>query len=203
MDPANVRNRAVDAMLSKGIYTRSPSIPMPEEVGFIKKKTVLGNLMGPKLQLNTIDISHLFFGLKRNMIRKSLFIGFGQVADSKKFRQYMAKGVDMSSSHAYILSNLLLKYGLPVTMPWDSGVLNSSVAPFSDKLMMQTIRTSNSTLVLDYAKSIAVVRWPDLTTVFTRMMAEAGKFALEGLNLMLDNGWYEQPPPYKPQSTLH
>lgn len=193
-DPVELYNRTVSVMLSKGIYMRPPYIPVPEGVDFVKKQGFLTGYFGKRRPLTSIEISHIFSGLQRNLFRKALFTGLGQVAGSEQVRQYMERGKDLSTKHADALCSLLIKNDLPVSMAWDPGIMDSKISPFSDKLMMQSIRSSNVVLIGNYGKALSVSARHDLAAGFGRLVIEAGKYAEDGINILIDNGWFELPP---------
>jgi len=202
-DPAEIYNRVVSVMLSKGIYMRPPHIPVPEKVDFVKKQSFLTGYLGKRRPIVSVGISHVFSGLQTNSFRKGIFSGFAQVTDSKQVRQYMERGKEISSKHAEIFGSLLMKEDLPVTMPWDSGITESRISPFSDRLMMQKVWESNSVLIGSYGKAFSVVLRNDLSIDFVRLMMETAKYAQDGLNILIDNGWLEEPPQSKGRNDLH
>jgi hypothetical protein len=195
-DPAEIYNRVVSAMLSKGLYIRPPYIPVPENIDFAKKQSYLSGFLGKQRPLNSIEISHLFSELQRNLQRNAMCIGFSQVARSEQVQRYMEKGKEIASIHVKTFSSLLMNNNLPVSMTWDSGVTESKISPFSDKLMMQQIRSSNVVLSASYGRALSVVRH-DLMVVFLQLQAEILKFLEDGLKIIIENGWFEKPPQAK------
>lgn len=189
------RNSTVRVMQSKGFYLRAPYIPVPKRVDYVKKKSFMTGYIGKRRPPTSIEISHIFSGLEKNSYRKALFTGFGQVAESEQVRKYMIRGREISEKHVEIFTRMLVENDLPVSMVWDSGVLDSKVPPFTDNLMAQSIRASNVELVASYGKAVPVVGLRhDFGVDFARLMAEAAKYAEDGVNLLIDNGWLEEPP---------
>lgn len=197
-DPAEIYNRTVSAMLSRGLYIRPPYIPVPEKIDFAKKQSYLAGYLGKRRELNSIEISHIFSGLQRNLQRKTMFNGFVQVTKSEQVRKYMERGKQIAYKHIEIFSSLLMKNNLPVSMSWDYGVTESKVAPFSDKLMIQQVRVSNVVLIAAYGKALPVIRH-DLMVEFLRLETEILKFLEDGINIIIENGWFEEPPQAKEQ----
>lgn len=197
-DPAEIYNRVVTIMLSKGIYNRPPHIPVPEKVDFIKKQKYLTGYLGKRRPLNAIDISHIFLGLQRNLHRKALITGFAQVTGSEQVYRYMIRGMDIATKHIEIFSGLLMENELPVSMSWDDGVTDSKTAPFSDNLMMNHVRASNVIMGAAYGKALHVVGLRhDLGIDFMRLLGEIQKYLEDGANIQIDNGWMEEPPQAK------
>jgi len=192
-DPAEVYNRTVSVMLSKGLYTRPPVIPIPEKIEFVKNQSYLGGYLGKQRAPNSIEISHIFSSLQRNSLREAMFKAFSMVSGSEQVRQYMDRGGKIAEKHIEIFSTQLIKDNLPVSMTWDNGVIESKIAPFSDKLMMQQIRTSNVVLIAAYGKALPVVR-RDIVVDFSRLILEVLKYLEDGINIIIENGWFEEPP---------
>ncbi len=207
-DPAEIYNRSVSVMLSKGIFARPPQIRVPEKIIFTTKQNFLSSRISKKKPFNSIHVTHIFFNLQRNHLRKSILTGFSQVAKEEQVRQYMLKGKEIAEKHIEIFSTLLLKNNFPVSLAWESGVTDSTIAPFSDLLMLQEVRSMNVILSANYAKAISISGdRKDLAGDFARLMAEILKHAREGMNLLVNNGWYEEPPqaeePGAPLNTVH
>lgn len=194
-DSAELYNRVISVMLSRGICVRSPYIPVPERVDFAKRLSYFTGYLGKKRPLTSIEISHIFSGIQKNMVRKSLFTGFGQVAGSRRVREYMARGREISAKHVEIFSSVLIKSQLPVSMSWDGGVMKSEISPFSDRLIIQKISSSNVVLVGGYGKALSVVGIRrDLGLDFARLMLEVLRFTEDGIKILIENGWFEEPP---------
>nr|WP_299833927.1 DUF3231 family protein [uncultured Metabacillus sp.] len=78
----------------------------------------------------------MFDNIQRNVLGIATLIGFSQVAKSKDVANFMVCGKEIVAKHVEIFSSILREDDLPVPMTWDSEVTTSTVAPFSDKLMM-------------------------------------------------------------------
>ena len=194
---AELYNRVSSVMLSKGVYIRAPYIPVPDNVDFVQRQNFLTGFLGDRRPLTSIEISHVFSRIKTNSLRKSLFSSFSQVAESEQVRQYMVRGQEIAKKHIKILSSVLMENDLPTPMAWDSGVMDSTISPFSDKLMIQKIRNYNVVEIGNYGKAVSVSLRHDLTATFARLMTEVGNYSEDGVNILIDNGWLEEPPQAK------
>lgn len=192
-DAAEIYNRSVSALLSKGMYVRPPYIPVPKTVEFAKDKSYLAGYLGKRKPLNCIEISHLFAYLHRNSIRVALFKAFSQVTNAEDVRKYMEKGKALSAKHIEIFSSILKQNDLPVSMPWEEGITDSKIAPFSEKIMLQQIRSSTTLLIVNYGKTVTLARH-DLSAELMKLMSELLIYLNEGLKLLIDKGLYEEPP---------
>jgi len=199
---ADLYNKSVNTMLSKGLFRRPPYISAPQQVEFVQKRNFLTGWFGNRRPLTAIEITNLVYNIKRNTAGKALLMGFGQVATSQPVREYMAKGKDIASKHFEIFSSLLHEDDLPSPMTWDSEVTNSTIAPFSDKLMMFHTTTLIASSLQYYGAGLSTSSRRDLSAHYTRLMAEIAQYAEDGANMMIDHGWMEQPPTAEDRKAL-
>lgn len=187
-------NRARKLALKKGIFTRHPYIPTPGQVDFVKKQSFLAGWFGDRRPLLGIEIANLVYDAERNALGEALITGFSQVAKSKEVRQYMLRGREISSKHFELFISVLHGEQLSSTKNLTSEVTNSTVSPFSDKLMMVHIAGLVASGIGQYGISISVSPRRDLGVMYTRLMAEIVKYSEDGANIMINNGWMEEPP---------
>ena len=193
---SNLFYQVNETLLSKGLLIRSPHIPTPKKNEFIQDKNYFdGNsLMGKKRPLNAIEISHLYSNIQTNVVGSMLAIGFGQTAKSQKIRDYMDRGKDIAQKHIRVFGDLLLESDLLVPMTWDASATDSTDHVFSDKLMMFHFSMLMTGGLGNYGAAIATSPRSDLGLKYTRLSAEIAKYAKEGANIMVENGWFEEPP---------
>jgi len=190
-----LNNMTTSVLLSKGLYIRAPYIPVPEQIDFVKKQSFLANLFRENDRpLIAIEIASLYGNIQTNGFGKSLPIGFSQVASSPKIRRYMVRGVEIATKEIEVMHDYLLKSFLPTPMTWDGDIMNSTEAPFSDKLMMFHVSGLNAIGIGDFGDSIGTSLRADLSATYARFLAESVKYAEDGANMMIDNGWLEEPP---------
>jgi hypothetical protein len=187
-------NQSTDVALAKGILVRPPYIAAPQKVDFVQKQSFLTGWFGDRRPLTPIEIMNLFFNIRRNVLGKSLLLGFSQVAKLKKVREYMERGVQIATKHVEVFSSLLSEDYLPAPMTWDTLPTESTDSPFSDKLMMFHTSALISAGIGYYGASLGASPRRDLSSHYTRLMAETTQYLEDGANIMIDNGWLEQPP---------
>lgn len=187
-------NKAKTVLLSKGLLIRPPMIPYPEKVDFVKKQNFLTGWFGERKSLLSMEIAHLYANMHTNELGKSLLMGFGQVAKSKDVTEFMLRGKNIALKHIEVLGSLLREDDLPSSITWDTAVTRSTVSPFSDKLMMFHTTSLTSVGIADYGASVSTSSRRDLVTQYMRLMGEVGKYAEDAMNIMIDNGWMEEPP---------
>ncbi|WP_442596503.1 DUF3231 family protein [Neobacillus sp. D3-1R] len=187
-------NLVTNTLLKKGLYIRAPHIEKLKEVDFVDDKKFLGTLFGKQRPLLALEVTHLYGNMQANSLRKALTIAFSQVAKSKEIRQYMVRGRDIASKHLDLLQNILDESHLKAPLTWNDTVTDSTVAPFSDKLMMFHIGAVTAIAIADYGAAISTSLRMDETVSYSRLASELLLYAKDGADLMIENGWMERPP---------
>lgn len=190
----SLHNKALDLAKQQGTYIRTSIIPNLNKVEFVQKDKFLTGWFGDRRPLLGIEIANLEYAALRNALGQAGIIGFSQVAESKEVRQYFEKGRDIARKHNDIFNDILSEDYLPGARAMTAEVTDSTVAPFSDKLMMNVVTTLIATGIAQYGAAMSVSLRHDLSLTYTRLMAEIAKYSNEGANILLKNGWMEQPP---------
>ncbi|MBM7571335.1 DUF3231 family protein [Aquibacillus albus] len=191
---AELMKKSMDILLEKGIFTRPPFMPVPEQVEFVQNKSYLNGWFGGKRPLNAIEATHVFGNMKTNEMGKTLITGFAQVAKSQQVRDFFIRGKKIATKHTGVFSSLLQKSDLPATMTADATVFPSNTPPFSDKLMMFHISAMTSIGIGKYGIAMSVCTRHDLAFQYGKLLAEIGTYAEDGADIMIENKWMEQPP---------
>jgi hypothetical protein len=191
---ADLYNKAANVLLNKGLFIRPPYVSVPEKVNFVREQSYLGGLFKKTRPLNIIEITHLVANMEANIIGQMLLTGFGQVAKSEEVHQYMLRGKEISKKQVQIYSSTLLESDVPAPMQWDLKVTNSTIPPFSDKLMMFHTGVLGASGVSNLATAAAASFRLDVAANYGRLSVEIGKYSLDGAKLMIKNGWMEEPP---------
>jgi hypothetical protein len=191
---AELFNKSTDLMLSKGLFLRPPQITTPQQAYYVQKQSFLAGWFGDRRPLTSIEIMNLFFNIQRNAIGKSLLIGFSQVAKSKEVQDYMVRGKDITSKHIEVFGSLLSEIDLPASMTWGTMPTESTIAPFSDKLMMFHTSVLAAAGTGYYGAALGTSQRRDLASHYTRLIAETVQYAEDGAIIMINNAWLEQPP---------
>ncbi|PAE26068.1 MULTISPECIES: DUF3231 family protein [Bacillaceae] len=181
-------------LMNKGLYMRSPHVIPVKETSFVESKKFMGGLFGDKRPLNVIEITNIYNSLKRNAMGNSIMIGFSQVAKSKEVGQFLIRGRDIAAKHTKIFAEQLEESFLPISLSWDMEVTDSTSPPFSDKLMLFMTTTLIALSTGLYATSAASSARKDISLSFIRLSAEIANYAEDGANILIKNGWFEEPP---------
>lgn len=183
-----------EIMLEKGIYIRPPIINTIKEADVVEKQNFLRGFLGERRPLLAQEIEQLFFGIRNNEIGGALLTGFQQVARSEQVRSYMARGAEIARKHVNIFGSYLQKENIPVPMHCGELVTDSTISPFSDKIMMQHVVILSNIGIGNYATSMASSLRHDLSLCYSRLITEAANYGEDGINIMIKNGWFEEPP---------
>ncbi|MFS0864387.1 DUF3231 family protein [Fredinandcohnia sp. 179-A 10B2 NHS] len=194
--------KALTILLEKGILTRPPHLNAPERADFVQKQSFLTGWFGDRRPLNAIEVSGIFFNMQKNIVKIVLEIGFAQVVHSKEIKEYLQRGEQLCDKHFDTLGILMSESNLPSPPKHDAEVTNSTVAPFSDKLMLFQIISLISTASGYYGAAFSLSQRRDLGVKYAMMIAEIAKYAEDGVNIMINNGWLEQPPTFDDRKKL-
>ncbi|MBB6450728.1 hypothetical protein HNR44_002718 [Geomicrobium halophilum] len=190
-----LHEKAKETLLSKGLYNRPPSIPAPNHVDFVEKQSFLAGFLRERRPLSAVEISHIFMNAQTNGMGKALMMGFAQAAKDTKVKKFFVRGKEIAHKHMEIFHSLLVEEDLPSPKSWEDQITDSTVSPFSDKLMTFHTTTLIDSGIGNYGLATAASPRRDLGADYGRLMLEVAQMAKDGANLMIDNGWLEQPPP--------
>ncbi len=186
--------RIVELAKSQPKFTSVPSIPSPHGVEFMESPGFISDLIGDKRPLNSSEISTLFFNSTKTGFIRSLSLAFSQVAVREDVRNFMLKNVKLAGKDADSFDVILQQDHLPIPQKWDDEVTDSTVSPFSDKLIMFHAGFLVNAALTYYGASIGSSFRSDImvnySKVFTHAM-EAGAFSY---NIMVKHGWLEKQP---------
>ncbi|WP_264740062.1 DUF3231 family protein [Cytobacillus firmus] len=185
---------STDLLLSKGLFIRSPSLPNLEKVEFVKKQWFMLDVFGEKRPLTAAEADNLFANLQRNALGVSTLTGFSQVAQNKDVKQFFIKGLEIGNKHIKLFRGKLEESKLPAPMGWDSEITNSTTYTFSDKLMMFFTSGLISLSIGYYGTAVSQSPRGDISAMYNRLSLEVQLYAEDGANIMIKNGWLEQPP---------
>lgn len=189
-----VDQRTTEVLKDKGLNIEPPYIPTPKTVDFVKKQRFLSGFFGEQRPLMAQEITHLFQNAKSNSYGKAFMMGFSQVAQSKEIQKYFIRGKDIANKNVKIFSDILMEEDLSVPNHFDGEVSVSTKPPFSDRYMMYHANFMTQGGLGNYGMSMSSSQRRDLAVIYGRLLAEVGLYAEDGANILINNGWMEQPP---------
>lgn len=191
-------------LLDKGVLVRPPFMTMPKEVAFIKDKNYLSgfNLLRETRSLNAIEISLIHHAIETNLTGMQLMIGFAQVANDTKVKEYFVEGMKLSKDVETTLGEFLRQDYIEPPATHAGKATNSTVAPFSDKLMMYITNLLGSFGIGSNALGGAFSLRSDLLVSMARLTQKIVPFVKDGGELMIKHGWMEEPPQVEDRKQL-
>lgn len=195
-DSQTLYYNATQYLLNKGVLPRPPIVPMPKEVDFVKNTSYTNGLnpFEKNRPLNTVEIGLIYQALEANITGMKLMTGNAQVAKNPEVKKYFLRGKELARQVVTTMSELLLESGLEAPSTWAGMVTESTVSPFSDKLMMY-----NANLLAMFGMGSNSVGAgfsfrSDLVVKMGRILTNTFNFAKDGGKILIKNGWMEEPP---------
>lgn len=185
---------ATNVLVNKGIISKPPTFNNHQKVEFIKKQNYLTGWLGKRRPISAIEVSGAYLNMQKTMTKLALELGFSQVAQSKDVRKYIERARLICQSHFEILTKMLKEENLHIPRTFESEVTDSTIPPFSDKLMMFFISNLLSSAIGYYGEAMSLCQRRDLAADYAKMITEIGVLAEDGMNLLIENEWMEQPP---------
>jgi hypothetical protein len=189
-----IYNKCIHFLLSKGVDVSPPPIPYPKKVDFVKKDSFIAALRGKTRPLTALEIKHLQININTNTLGKTLMLAFSQVASSEELREYFRKGAQLAQEQINELGKFLTNDNLPAPKLMDAYITDSTVSPFSDKLLLYHAVLANALGLQYYGTAVSRIMRHDLHLQFGTLTASIGKFSNKGINMMIEKGWFEEPP---------
>lgn len=189
-------DKSTDVLLSKGLFIRSPYIPYPTKTDYVDSKKYLSgySLFSKQRPLNAVEISHLYMNGLTNQIGSKLSLSFAQTSPNKNIQKWMLRGRDISQKHLKIFADALNNNNVQAPVSADVSITDSTIPPFSDKLMMFHMALLSAAGTGNYATSAAASQRTDLVLNYERLSLEVAIYAKDGADIMIKNEWMEQPP---------
>lgn len=180
-------------LLSKKFISKPPMIPIPDQAKFVEKD-FLNGFFGHVRPLHALEIAHLYDNIENNVTSKGLILGFSQVAKSEKIKELFRHGADITTKAVERYQHLLHSENLPSPQFIDHLVTGSTISPFSDKLMLFHKVDMFSMKIRSFGNSLAVNGRHDIGLMYVKSFMNISKFVEDATEIMIENGWMEQPP---------
>jgi len=187
-------NKTVDLFQARGIYAASPQIPSLKKIEFVENKGIISSFFGDPRPLNATEINNIFFNLKKSIFGKGISLAFSQVAHSEEVRHFLVKVSETTEKHIKIFHTYLEKDNLPSPHLWDNEITNSTVSPFSDKLIMYHIGFLINSAIAYYGVGMASTLRVDIIKAYSETIIDIMEIGNEWMTLMTKNKWLEMQP---------
>ncbi|WP_082153717.1 DUF3231 family protein [Bacillus sp. LL01] len=193
-DTVKLMTKTSDLLKLKGMLMNAPAVPNPKEVEFVNKQSFLNGYLGDVRPLHGLEIGHLFGNINNDITSKALIIGFSQGAQDKRVRKFLERGRNINKKHIEMLSKKLNEDNLPSPSLLDHLVTSSTIPPFSDKLMVIHKIDMFSMKIREYANGASLNGRRDIGAMYARCLMDVSLYVEDGANIMIEQGWMEQPP---------
>jgi Protein of unknown function (DUF3231) len=175
-------------------YTSVPSIPSPHGTVFMESPGFISNLLGDKRPLNGSEVSTLFFNSTKTGFVSSLSLAFSKVAVREDVRSFMLKNVKLAGKDAESFDAILQRDDLPIPEKWDNEITDSTISPFSDKLIMFHAGFLVNAALTYYGASLGSSYRSDIIANYTKVFTHAMEAGVISYNIMVKHGWLEKQP---------
>jgi hypothetical protein len=192
-DSVETYERGTHLLLSKGFDLSPPTIPYAKKVDFVEKKSFISIITGRDRPLTANEIKHLQYNINTNILGKCLMLGFSQAASSEKLRKYFQEGAKLSGKQIKGLGAHLATQDLPSPQTLDAHITDSTSSPFSDKLLLYHGGLAGNIALTNMGAALSQMMRHDLAAEFMALIPVIGKYNNDGINMMIEHGWFEEP----------
>ncbi|PKG23374.1 DUF3231 family protein [Niallia nealsonii] len=199
-----MNNTTTQFLLQKGILARPPFVTMPKEVSFVKDKQYMNgfHLFSDTRSLNTVEVSLIHHTIETNLVGMQLMIGFAQTASTQEVKEYLVKGMNLSKKIEINLGEFLRQSYIEPPATHAGKTTTSKTPPFSEKLMLYNTSLLTSFGLGSNALGGAFSLRNDLPAKMTLLANDIYSFARKGGEILIKNGWMEEPPQIEDRKKL-
>lgn len=183
-------------LVNKGIITTPPKVAMPKTTQVIQDVSYLSGLnpFTEDRPLNDIEIGVLFHRLEANNFEMQLLTGFAQVAENKEIRDYLNKGKKLVQKQIKDIEEFLVENNVQLSSTLGSTITGSTIAPFSDKLMMYCVFLTDGLDLVGNSFGTMFALRNDVSLKHAITAKDIYLYTTEGIKLMIKYKWFEEPP---------
>ncbi|MFB4168860.1 DUF3231 family protein [Virgibacillus sp. JSM 102003] len=188
----------------KGVLPKSPAVTLPNHVEFTTDKDYRSGfkLNGSRRVLNTVEVAYIYQGIESNVAGMKLMTGFAQVAKEEEAMKYFFRGKELTKKLITKFSEILMDSDINVPTTSAGVVTDSTISPFSDKLMMYNTSLLSTFGLGSSALGTSFSLRNDLPLKLFMSAKDIFNFASDGGNIMIKHGWTEEPPQMNDRTEL-
>jgi hypothetical protein len=191
---ADLYESITEIVKKKGYEPQSVYIPKPKQAEFVLHQSFLAGWWGEQRPVNAIEIDNLMYSLRGVILAKMLFMVFSQIAKDPKVQKFCRKGKDIAGKRVERIQSLNTTENLPFQTTFESEITDATTSPFSDRLIMFESLALAQIAIVRYGNALSNVVRRDLSALFATYIIETGTLLDNGIKIMIDNKWFEQPP---------
>jgi hypothetical protein len=109
-------------------------------------------------------------------------------------RNFLLKNVKLARKDAESFDAILQEEHLPIPEKWDAEITDSTVSPFSDKLIMFHAGFLVNAALTYYGASLGSSFRSDILVNYTKVFTHAMEAGAISYNIMVKHGWLEKQP---------
>lgn len=183
-------------LLERSLLPSPTYVTMPKSIDYITDKQYMKgtNILGHKRLLNTVEFGVLYHAIESNITGMQLMKGFAQCAKDEEVQKYFTKGMELSKEIIKEDENILLQNNIQSPATPGGTVTSSTIAPFSERLMMFCNFLLGGFSLGGQGFSGAFLWRNDLITKTGVQAKDVFEYTREGTILMMSKGWLEEPP---------
>lgn len=177
-----------------GYNNQTIYIPIPKQAENVKSHTFLAGWLGEQRPVTAMEIDNLVFSLRGVILAKTMLMVFFQVTKDPKVKKFCKRGVEICKKRIEKMQELNSNENLPFLSTFETEISNSITSPFSERLIMFQAVSLAQIAIARYGNALSFMSRRDLSSMFAMLIVETGTFLDDGLELMIENDWFEQPP---------
>lgn len=183
-------------LLDKNLYTRPTYVSMPTATNYIADEDYLKgtNIFGKKRPINTVEFGNIYRTIETNITGMQLLNGFIQTTKDEDVKKYFTDGIQLAKEIISEFSNILLENNIQPPATPGGTVTNSTITPFSEKLMMFCNYLLSGFSLGGGGFSAGFSLRKDLQSKNVLFGKDIYQYQLNGIQLMVSKGWFEEPP---------
>ena len=196
--------RATNFLLENGVLPKPPYVTMPTTIEFVEGRNYMSgfNPLSEKRALNTIEVGYINEAIEDNIFGMQMMTGFAQVAKESEVKNYFITGKELAKKIITELSKILLQSDIQPPSTWAGKATDSTIPPFSDKLMMYLTSIVSNASIGYTALGTSFSMRRDLHIKLGRMSKNIFDFSKEGGKIMIKHKWMEEPPQMEDRNQL-
>jgi hypothetical protein len=183
-----------EVIYKKGYQHQPVYIPPPKQSELVQEQSFLAGWWGEQRPVSAIEIDSLIFSLRGVILAKMILMAFSQIARDPKVQKFCKRGKELAGNRVEKIQSLNTTENLPFQATYESEITDSTTSPFSDKLIMFEALSLVEIAITRYGNALSTVARRDLSGLFALYIVETGTFLDDGLSLMIEKNWFEQPP---------
>jgi len=192
----NYYEQFTNYLMEEDILPAPNFINMPKTVDYITDKAYLKgtNVLGQKRKLNTIEYGYIYHGIETNIVGMQMITGFAQCAKNEDAKKYFLKGKSISKNILAEMGNILINDDIYAPATPGGNITTSTEAPFSDKLMMFCTYLMCNFSLGGQSFGAGFSLRNDVNLKLALLAKDVYEYTREGVIVMIDHGWLEEPP---------